>query len=155
MIKTKISIKEPHVRKFIISRYGDDTSIIDLTRRSFLGKLTELACQKVGYVHSLPRVGEVEEKCCVTLMLPDSLKNHFLHPIKVQLFVQALEFHFREVFLAHCEAFVELGVSDYNAVENFIEKYEIEDDGKIAERLRQMWRNHQGYQRRKLEKKMG
>ncbi|MDI9863050.1 hypothetical protein QM480_01835 [Flectobacillus sp. DC10W] len=154
MLKTKISIKEPHVRKFVISRYGDDTSVIDLTRRSFLGKLTELGCQKIGYVHSLPRT-EHEEGTLVTLLLPDSLKNHFLHPAKVLLFVQALEFHFREIFLAHCEVFVELGVSDYNAVENFMDKYAIEDDGKIAERLRQMWRNHQSYQRRKLEKKLG
>jgi monomeric isocitrate dehydrogenase len=54
-----------------------------------------------------------------------------LHPAKVLLFVQALEFHFREIFLAHCEVFVELGVSDYNAVENFMDKYAIEDDGKL------------------------
>ncbi|MEA5257201.1 hypothetical protein VB264_05340 [Arcicella aquatica] len=143
------------MRKFVISRYGDDTAIIDLTRRSFLGKLTELACQKVGYVHSLPKIADMEEKSCVTILLPDSLKNHFLHPVKVQLFVQALEYHFREVFLAHCEAFVELGVSDYNAVDNFMVKYDIDDDGKIAERLRQMWRNHQTYQRKKIEKKLG
>lgn len=154
MLKTRISIREPHIRKFVISRYGNDTTTIDLTRRSFLGKLTELGCQKIGYVHSLPKT-DIDEKNCVILLLPDSLKNHFLHPLKTQLFVEALVLHFREIFLAHVEVFVELGISDYNAVENFMGKYDIDDDGKIAERLRQMWRNHQGYQRKKLEKKLG
>ena len=47
-----------------------------------LGALAELACEKVGYRHVLPRV-DVDESICITLLYPDSMKNHFIHPAKL------------------------------------------------------------------------
>lgn len=152
MIKTKIQVKDRYVRRFIINRYGNGSPVIKIDRRSYLGRLVELGCSKIGYQHSLPRQPQVEENLAITIEMPDSLKNDYIQPMKVFLLADALARHFYEMFLCEIESLVEGGLSDYDAVTHYMKKYGFEDDGKIDDKLRKKWRDHQYLQRKKLEK---
>lgn len=149
MLKTRIPIKETHVRQFVIARYGNNTSIIDLTKKSMLGALTELACEKVGFRHVLPKA-EVNETISITLLYPDSLKNHFIHPGKLELVAKMLNYLFAQAFLEAIETAVMLGISDYEAVNMFMDRYGITEEMVSADTLRKKWRDHQRHMTRKV-----
>ncbi len=150
MLKTRIPIKETHVRQFVIARYGNNTSIIDMTKKSMLGVLAELACEKVGFRHVLPKA-EIDEAISITLLYPDSLKNHFIHPGKLDLVAKLLNYLFTQAFLECMEVSLMLGISDYEGVTIFMDRYGITEDMVSADTLRKKWRDHQRY----MNKKMG
>ncbi|MVM36512.1 hypothetical protein GO730_00630 [Spirosoma sp. HMF3257] len=149
MLKTRIPIREPHVRQFVVARYGNNTNVIDLTKKSMLGALTELACEKVGFRHVLPKA-DVDEKIAITLLYPDSLKNHFIHPGKLDLVAKMLAYLFTQAFLEAIEVSVMLGISDYEAVNLFMDRYGITEDMVSADTLRKKWRDHQRHMARKM-----
>lgn len=149
MLKTRVPIKEKHVRQFVIARYGSNTATIDLTKKSMLGVLTELACEKIGYRHVLPKV-DLDESICITLLYPDSMKNHFIHPGKLDLVAKSLNYLFTQAFLEALEVSVMLGISDYEAVNLFMERYGITEDMVAADTLRKKWRDHQRYMNKKV-----
>lgn len=149
MLKTRIPIKETHVRQFVIARYGNNTPVIDLTKKSMLGALTELACEKVGFRHVLPKA-EINENIAITLLYPDSLKNHFIHPGKLDLVSKMLNYLFAQAFLEAIETAVMLGISDYEAVNMFMDRYGITEEMVSADTLRKKWRDHQRYMTRKV-----
>lgn len=151
VFKTRVPVKQQYIRQFIIVRYGMGQAEIDITKRTTLGILVTLACQKIGYLHTLPRT-EIRENECVTLLLPDSLKNHFIHPNKVQAISRMLETLFEEAFRDCIESCVMLGVSDYHAVDYFMEKYGITENMIGSDTLRKKWRDHCRYLKRKLQK---
>ena len=142
MLKTRIPIKEHHVRQFVIARFGNNSPTIDMTKKSMIGTLAEIACEKVGFRHVLPKA-ELDEKVCITLLYPDSLKNHFIHPAKLLLVAKLFNYLFSQVFLECMETSVSLGISDYEAVAVFMERYGITDDMIAADSLRKKWRDHQ------------
>ncbi|GAB3767693.1 hypothetical protein GCM10028818_00950 [Spirosoma horti] len=148
MLKTRIPVREPHVRQFVIARYGNNTTVIDLTKKSMLGVLAELACEKVGFRHVLPKA-EIEEAISITLHYPDSLKNHFIHPGKLDLVAKLLNYLFSQAFLECMETSLMLGISDYEAVSTFMERYGITEDMVSADTLRKKWRDHQRYMNKK------
>lgn len=149
MLKTRIPIKETHVRQFVIARYGNNTPVIDLTKKSMLGALTELACEKVGFRHVLPKA-EVNETISITLLYPDSLKNHFIHPGKLDLVAKMLNYLFTQAFLEAIETAVMLGISDYEAVNMFMDRYGITEEMVSSDTLRKKWRDHQRYMTKKV-----
>ena len=149
MLKTKIPVRHPHVRQFIIARFGDNTTVISLSKKSLLGILAEMASEKIGFRHVLPK-SEVEESKCITLEYPESLKSNFIHPAKALVMAKAFEHLFTQSFLESVESCVRLGFSDYNAVDFFMEKYGITEDMIAADTLRKKWRNHQSYMSRKI-----
>ena len=148
MIKTKIPVREPHVRQFITARYGNNTQVVDLTKKSMLGVLAELSCEKVGYRHVLPST-RVDEQTSITLLYPDSLKNHFIHPSKLLLLEKLFAYLFTQAFLEACEVSLMLGISDYEAVNLFMERYGITEEMVSADTLRKKWRDHQRHMVRK------
>lgn len=150
MIKTRVPVRDNHVRQFICARYGNNSTTVDLTRKSMLGVLAELSCEKVGYRHVLP-TQKVDESASVTLLYPDSLKNHFIHPNKLQLLEKLFIYIFTQAFLESCEVSLMLGISDYEAVNLFMERYGISEEMVAADTLRKKWRDHQRYMRRKTE----
>ncbi len=149
MLKTRVPVRETHVRQFVVARYGNNTPIIDLTKKSMLGALAELACEKVGYRHVLPKV-EIDESISITLLYPDSLKNHFIHPGKLDLLSKMLNYLFTQAFLESIEVSLMLGISDYEAVNLFMERYGITEDMVSADTLRKKWRDHQRYMNKKV-----
>jgi hypothetical protein len=150
MLKTLVPIKEPHVRQFVTARYGNNTTTIDLRKKTMLGAMTELACEKVGYRHVLPRQ-DVDKSICITLHYPDSMKNHFIHPAKLDMVAKMLGYLFQQAFLEAMEFSLMLGISDYVAVNLFMERYGITEDMVSADTLRKKWRDHQRYMARKIE----
>lgn len=114
-----------------------------------LGALAELACEKVGYRHVLPKV-EIDESISITLLYPDSLKNHFIHPGKLDLLSKMLNYLFTQAFLESIEVSLMLGISDYEAVNLFMERYGITEDMVSADTLRKKWRDHQRYMNKKV-----
>ncbi|RYF46895.1 MAG: hypothetical protein EOO39_49105 [Cytophagaceae bacterium] len=148
MIKTRVPVRDPHVRQFICARFGNNSTTVDLTRKSMLGVLAELSCEKVGYRHVLP-TQMVDETSAVTLLYPDSLKNHFVHPNKLQLLEKMFTYIFSQAFLESCEMALMLNISDYEAVDLFMERYGITEDMVSADTLRKKWRDHQRYMKRK------
>ena len=149
MLKTRIPIREPHVRQFVIARYGNNTPTINLTKKSMLGALSELACEKVGFRHVLPKA-QIDESISITLLYPDSLKNHFIHPGKLDLVAKMLNYLFTQAFLEAIEVAVQLGISDYEAVNLFMDRYGITEEMVSADTLRKKWRDHQRYMTRKV-----
>ncbi len=81
MLKTKIPVRHPHVRQFIMARFGAGTPTIALSKKSLLGILAEMASEKIGFRHVLPKT-EVDENRCIVLEYPESLKSNFIHPVK-------------------------------------------------------------------------
>jgi hypothetical protein len=154
-MEIKVNIKDPNIRKFIIARYGEGDKRIAITMKSLLGQIIELSCQKIGFLHVLPKSEPVADDECLIFILPTSLKNVFVHPNKHFVLTKVLESHFNEIFLTHVETFVEIGISDYQAVSSFIEKYGFDYNAKLEERLRKKWRNRQDYLRRKMKNKVG
>jgi len=152
MIKTKIQVKDRYVRRFIMNRYGNGEPVIKIDRRSLLGKVVELGCSKIGYQHSLPRQPQINESLSITIEMPDSLKNDFIQPQKVFILSDVLTRHFYEMFMCEIEVLIEGGLSDYDAVTHYMKKYGFEDDGKIDDKLRKKWRDHQYLHRKKTEK---
>lgn len=150
MLKTRIPIRENHVRQFVIARYGNNTSVIDMTKKSMLGVLVEIACEKVGFRHVLPKM-EIDEAISITLHYPDSLKNHFVHPAKLQLVAKLLHYLFTQAFLECMEVSLMLGISDYEAVNIFMDRYGITEDMVSADSLRKKWRDHQRYMAKKMD----
>ena len=150
MLKTRVPIKEPHVRQFVIARYGRNTNVIDLTKKSMLGTLAELACEKVGFRHVLPK-SMADEAISIELLYPDSMKNHFIHPGKLDLMAKLLNYLFTQAFLEACEVSVMLGISDYDAVNLFMDRYGITEEMVSADTLRKKWRDHQRQMARKME----
>ncbi|MCK8492921.1 hypothetical protein M0L20_13720 [Spirosoma sp. RP8] len=150
MLKTRIPIKENHVRQFVIARYGNNTTTIDMTKKSMLGVMAEIACEKVGYRHVLPK-SEIDENTSIILLYPDSLKNHFIHPAKLLLMSKLLNHIFAQTFLECMETSLYLGISDYEAVNSFMERYGITEDMVPADSLRKKWRDHQRYMAKKLQ----
>jgi hypothetical protein len=150
MLKTRIPIKEPHVRQFVIARYGNNTSVIDMTKKSMLGVLAEIACEKVGFRHVLPKM-DVDERISITLLYPDSLKNHFIHPAKLSLVAKLLNYLFTQAFLECLEVSLMLGISDYEGVNIFMDRYGITEDMVSADSLRKKWRDHQRYMNKKMD----
>jgi len=86
-------------------------------------------------LHTLPRT-EIKENECVTLYLPDSLKNHFIHPNKIHVMSAMIEMLFDEAFKDCVECCTMLGISDYDAVDYFMEKYGITEEMVSADTLR-------------------
>ena len=152
MFKTKVPLKDSIVRSFIISRFGNGNDVIKIDRRSFLGKAVELGCSKIGYLHSLPRQNDtiLKESEFVTLVMPDALKSDFLQPAKIKLLSALLSRYYSENFLSEIGILVEGGLSDYDAVKQYMEKYQIDYEGKVDEKLRKKWRDHQGALRKKF-----
>lgn len=151
MLKTLVPIKEPHVRQFVTARYGNNTTTINLTKKSMLGAMVELACEKVGYRHVLPRATEVDRAICLTLLCPDSMKNNFVHPAKLEMVAKLLAYLFQQAFLEAIETSLMLGISDYAAVNMFMERYGLTEDMVSADTLRKKWRDHQRYMARKMD----
>jgi hypothetical protein len=151
MLKTKIQFKDRYVRSFIINRYGNGSSVVKIDRRSFLGKVVELAASKIGYAHCLPRQ-PIVDNLAITIEMPDSLKNDFIQHNKAFLLSEVLSRHFYDMFLVEIEVLVEGGLSDYDAVSHYMKKYNLYDDGKIDDKLRKKWRDHQYYLRKKIER---
>jgi hypothetical protein len=149
-LKINVPLKDGYIRQFICARYGAENNVIELNRRTFLGKLTELACQKISFAHTLPKAN-FDQAICITLVFPSSLKSEFIHPIKVAVMAEAMAAHFSEVFLAQMEVYIEAGLSDYTAVTHFIEKYKIDETSNIHDKLRKKWRDKQYYMKKKLE----
>ncbi len=137
------------MRQFVVARYGNNTPVIDLTKKSMLGALTELACEKVGFRHVLPKA-DIDESISITLLYPDSLKNHFIHPGKLELVAKMLNYVFTQAFLEAIETAVMLGISDYEAVNMFMERYGITEEMVSADTLRKKWRDHQRYMTKKV-----
>ena len=150
MLKTRVPIREPHVRQFVMARYGHNTATINLSKKTMLGSLAELACEKVGFRHVLPSV-KVDEAISITLLYPDSMKNHFIHPAKLEVLAKMLNYLFQQAFLEAMEVSLILGISDYEAVNLFMERYGITEDMVAADTLRKKWRDHQRYMARKME----
>jgi hypothetical protein len=150
MLKTRIPIKEHHVRQYVIARYGNNTPVIDLTKKSMIGTLVEIACEKVGYRHVLPKA-DLDEAVCITLQYPDSLKNHFIHPAKLLLVAKLLSHLFGQAFLECMETSLALGISDYEAVNTFMDRFGITEDMVAADSLRKKWRDHQRYMQKKMD----
>jgi hypothetical protein len=147
MLKTRIPLKESHVRQFVIARYGGtdpaNKQVIELSKKTMLGTMTELACEKVGFRHVLPKADPVDESVCIILIYPNSLKNHFVHPGKLEAFAKMLHYLFNQAFLEALETAVMLGISDYEAVNMFMDRYGITEDMVAADTLRKKWRDHQ------------
>jgi hypothetical protein len=152
--KAKIPVADHHVYSFVCNRYGNGSNVIKLSQRSLLGTLVELAADRIGYQHSLPR-RKFEHQFYIELQFTDRLKNHYLSPDKLLLFSEFFDQHFKDVFLIEIEGFVSLGISDYKAVEHFMTKYGIVEDATIADTLRKRWRDRQKYLKRIYEKKLG
>lgn len=150
MLKTRIPIRETHVRQFVKARYGNNTSVIDMTKKSMLGVLAEIACEKVGFRHVLPKM-DIDESISITLLYPDSLKNHFIHPAKLNLVAKLLNYLFTQAFLECMEVSLMLGISDYEGVNIFMDRYGITEDMVSADSLRKKWRDHQRYMNKKME----
>lgn len=149
MLKTKIFVRHRHVRQFITTRFGQNSPTVHLSKKSLMGILAEMASEKIGFRHTLPKE-VVDDTKCIILLYPESLKSHFIHPQKASLMAKAFEALFSQSFLESVESCVRLGYSDYYAVEFFMEKYGITEDMVPADTLRKKWRNHQYYMRRKL-----
>ena len=149
MLKTKIPVRHQYVRQFIMARYGCNTPVISLSKKSLLGILAEMASEKIGFRHVLPK-SEVEENRCIVLEYPESLKSHFIHPTKALVLAKTFEYLFNQSFLESVESCVRLGLSDYYAVDFFMEKYGLTEDMIAADTLRKKWRNHQYYMSKKL-----
>ena len=132
-----------------MARFGGNTTTIALTRKSMLGVLAELSCEKVGYRHVLP-TQQVDSAIAVTLQYPGTLKNHFVHPSKLQLIEKMFAYLFNQHFLEACEMAVMLNISDYAAVDLFMERYGITEEMVQADTLRKRWRDHQRYMKRKV-----
>jgi hypothetical protein len=158
MLNTKIQLKDRYVRDFVVTRYGNGNTNIKIDRRSLLGKVVELGCSKIGYLHCLPKQPTFREDHCVTLELPDAMKNDFIHPAKTFIVADVLTRHFYEMFMVEMEVLIEGGLSDYDAVAHYMKKYGIEDNvkmkenGKIDEKLRKKWRDRQHNLRKMFEK---
>jgi hypothetical protein len=150
MLKTRIPIKEHHVRQYVIARFGNNTTIIDLTKKSMIGTIVEIACEKVGYRHVLPKADH-DETVCITLQYPDSLKNHFIHPAKLLLVAKLFTYQFSQAFMESMETSLALGISDYEAVNIFMDRYGITEDMVAADSLRKKWRDHQRYMQKKMD----
>jgi len=150
MLKTRVPIREPHVRQFVMARYGNNTNSINLSRKTMLGSLAELACEKVGFRHVLPTV-KVDEAISITLLYPDSMKNHFIHPAKLEVLAKMLSYLFQQAFLEAMEVALSVGISDYEAVNMFMARYGLTEDMVAADTLRKKWRDHQRYMARKME----
>lgn len=150
MLKTRVPVKDAHVRQFIMARYGNNTAVIGLTKKSILGSLAELACEKIGYRHVLPKT-ELDDSRCITLLYPDSMRNHFIHPGKLELLAKMMAYLFQQAFLEAIEVSQYLGISDYEAVNAFMERYGITEDMVAADTLRKRWRDHQRYMARKID----
>ncbi|MEZ0607871.1 hypothetical protein ACAW74_05105 [Fibrella sp. WM1] len=153
MIKTCVPVRDRHVRQFICARFGNNTTTVELSRKSMLGVLAELSCEKVGYRHVIPSCA-VDQATSVILMYPDSLKNHFIHPNKLQLLEKMFNYMFSQMFLEACEVSLMLGMSDYDAVNLFMERYGITEDMVASDTLRKKWRDHQRYMKRKVTSMM-
>lgn len=149
MLKTRVPVRESHVRQFVIARYGNNTNVIGLTKKSMLGSLAELACEKVGFRHVLPKA-DLDDSICITLLYPDSMKNHFIHPGKLDLVAKMLAYIFQQAFLEAIEVALSLGISDYDAVNLFMDRYGITEDMISADTLRKKWRDHQRYMKCKM-----
>ena len=149
MLKTKIPVRHLHVRQFIMARFGAGTPTIALSKKSLLGILAEMASEKIGFRHVLPKT-EVDENRCIVLEYPESLKSNFIHPVKALVMAKAFEHLFTQAFLESVESCVRLGFSDYYAVDFFMEKYGISEELVAADTLRKKWRNHQQYMARKI-----
>lgn len=152
MFKTHVPLKDSHVRDFIVSRYGNGNTTIIIDRRTLFGKAVELGCSKIGYLHSLPRQKEVKECDCITLLMPEALKNDYMQPAKVVLLSDFFGRLFTEFFLIEISVLVEGGLSDYDAVAHYIRRYNINDEGRVDEKLRKKWRDHQSGLRKKFAK---
>lgn len=149
MLKTRVPIREPHVRQFVMARYGQNTATISLSKKTMLGSMVELACEKIGYRHVLPSV-KIDEAVSITLLYPDSMKNHFIHPAKLEMVAKLLAYVFQQAFLEAMETSLLLGISDYEGVNLFMERYGITEDMISADTLRKKWRDHQRYMARKM-----
>lgn len=121
MLKSRIPVPEAHVRQFIMARYGNNTNTVDINRKTMLGILCVLASEKVGFRHVLPRSAQdLHPEQYITLLLPDSLRNNFIHPSKVQAVAQFFGYLFTQAFLECCETSLALGITDYEAVQLFM-----------------------------------
>lgn len=153
MLKTRVPVKDAHVRQFVMARYGNNTNVIGLNRKTMLGSLVELACERVGYRHVLPKV-DTDDSICITLLYPDSMKNHFVHPNKLATLAKMMAYLFQQTFLEAIEVSQYLGISDYEAVNAFMERYGITEDMVAADTLRKKWRDHQRYMARKIDARL-
>ncbi|WP_019986316.1 hypothetical protein [Rudanella lutea] len=152
MLKSRIPVPEAHVRQFIMARYGNNTNTVDINRKTMLGILCVLASEKVGFRHVLPRSAQdLHPEQYITLLLPDSLRNNFIHPSKVQAVAQFFGYLFTQAFLECCETSLALGITDYEAVQLFMERYGITEDMIASDTLRKKWRDHQRYMMYKTE----
>lgn len=156
MIKTRVPLRDPFVRKWVMNRYGNGTATIDVTKKSFLGIIVELGCEKIAHQHVLPKKSLEDENICIVLLMPDSLKSSFVNPEKAFVMARAFERMYEENFKDVVASLISVGFSDYDAVALFIRTYfgEGSEDDKLAEKLRKKWRDHQSYMRKKIEKKM-
>lgn len=150
----KVPISDHHVYSFIVNRYGSGEPIIHLNKKNLLGTLIELSAEKIGYQHALPK-GKFEHKYFIEFRFSDRLKNRFLSREKLLLISEFFDKNFKDIFLLETEIMVSLGISDYEAVERFMEKYGIVEDATIADTLRKRWRDKQKYLKRKYEIKLG
>ena len=62
-----------------------------------------------------------------------------------------LAYLFQQAFLEAIEVSLMLGISDYEAVNAFMERYGITEDMVAADTLRKKWRDHQRYMGRKID----
>ncbi len=157
MIKTRVPLRDSFVRKWVMNRYGDGTAVIDVTKKSFLGIMVELGCEKIAHQHVLPKPKSLEDDTiCIILLMPDSLKSSFVNPDKAFVMARAFERMYEEAFKDIVATYITLGLSDYDAVAQFIRTYfgEGAEDDKLGEKLRKKWRDHQRHLRRKIEKKL-
>ncbi|MCX6216378.1 hypothetical protein [Spirosoma sp.] len=151
MLKTRVPVREPHVRQFVVARFGNNTTTINLSKKSMLGSLTELACEKVGFRHALPKT-TIDDSIAITLIYPNSLKNHFIHPRKVDVFSKLLAYLFNQAFLEGIETAISVGISDYQAVDMFMDRYGITEEMISSDTLRKKWRDHQRGMTKKTER---
>lgn len=151
--KARVPILEHFVYAFVVNRYGNGKPLIHLSKKHILGVIVELSAEKVGYQHALKR-DRFDAKHFVEIRFNDRLKNHFLCREKLMLLSEYFEKQFRDIFLVEIEVMVSLGISDYEAVERFLEKYGIEEDDTVADTLRKRWRDRQKYMKKLIEKKL-
>jgi hypothetical protein len=151
--KARIPVQDAYVYQFIVNRYGNGTNVIRLSKKNLLGTLIELSAERICYQHTLPK-RKFDQPFFIEVQFTDRLKNHYLSPQKLLLFSEYFEKHFKDIFLLETEVLVSVGVSDYEAVQRFLIKYDLQENATIADTLRKRWRDRQKYLKKIIEKNL-
>jgi hypothetical protein len=131
--------------QFFIKMYGNDKQEMDGSINGPFPGLIDMVCEKKPYRKYKLRKRVPGKK--LTVLIPSRLKHSKVEENSVLILAKTLENFFREFFVSYVEGAVSCGSSESNAVQTFLDKYEISVDDWEFNAARMVYRRAKGYEK--------